>query len=166
MGSKKTRREARPAPVSQGRSKGTPWPLIAIAVGAVAGVGIFMAASSDTTPASDATGQTTQATTTPGPSPTSGLDQGASPVRATPLAAEGPNALPMPPLPYVPQMVPRPPELVRQAYVFAAQNPGVLGYVPCYCGCENAGHRSNVDCFVGSRAPNGAVESWDTHGMT
>ena len=24
----------------------------------------------------------------------------------------------------------------------------------------------NVDCFVGSRAPSGAVESWDTHGMT
>jgi hypothetical protein len=76
------------------------------------------------------------------------------------------DGLPMPPLPYVPQMVPRPVELVKRAYVFAAQNPGVLSYVPCYCGCENNGHISNVDCFVGSRAPNGAVESWDTHGMT
>jgi hypothetical protein len=76
------------------------------------------------------------------------------------------DGLAMPPLPYVPQMVPRPVDLVKQAYVFAAQNPGVLSYVPCYCGCENDGHVSNVDCFVGSRAPNGAVESWDTHGMT
>ncbi|MDA1093493.1 MAG: PCYCGC motif-containing lipoprotein [Acidobacteria bacterium] len=76
------------------------------------------------------------------------------------------DGLPMPPLPYVPEMVPRPVELVKRAYVFAAQNPGVLGYVPCYCGCENNGHVSNVNCFVASRAPNGAVESWDTHGMT
>lgn len=73
--------------------------------------------------------------------------------------------MPMPPLPYVSQMTGSP-ELVKEAYVFAAQNPGVLEYVPCYCGCENDGHRSNVDCFVGSRASNGAVESWDTHGMT
>ena len=166
MGSKKNRREARPTPEIRGRSRETPWPFIAIAVAAVAGVGIFMATSSDTTPSSDATGQTTQAATTPDSSPAADPGQGASPVSAPPLAAEGLDGLPVPPLPYVPQMVPRPPELVRQAYVFAAQNPDVLGHVPCYCGCENSGHRSNVDCFVGSRAPNGAVESWDTHGMT
>ncbi|MBQ00356.1 MAG: hypothetical protein CL477_06700 [Acidobacteria bacterium] len=89
----------------------------------------------------------------------------ASAVSDTPFTPEGPNDLPMPPLPYVSQMTGSP-ELVKEAYVFAAQNPGVLEYVPCYCGCENDGHRSNVDCFVGSRASNGAVESWDTHGMT
>jgi len=134
-----------------------------MAVTAVTGTGIFLATTSDTTPAlSDATGQTAQSATTPVADP----GQGTSPVSAQPLTAEGPNTLPIPPLPYVPQMVPRPPELVKQAYVFAAQNPDVLGHVPCYCGCENSGHRSNVDCFVGSRAPNGAVETWDTHGMT
>lgn len=91
----------------------------------------------------------------------------ASPVSSEPVTAEGPNDLPMPPLPYMAQAIAGPPELMRQAYVFAAQNPGVLGYVPCYCGCgQTDAHQSNVDCFVGSRAPNGAVESWDDHGMT
>ena len=61
----------------------------------------------------------------------------------------------MPPLPYVPQTA-GPADLMRQAYVFAARNPDVLEYVPCYCGCGNSdGHQSNVDCFVESRAPNG-----------
>ena len=85
--------------------------------------------------------------------------------RDTPYFAEGPNDLPMPPLPYASQMS-GPPEHVRQAYIFAAQNPGVLEYVPCYCGCELDGHCSNVDRFVISRTANGAAESWDNHGMT
>ena len=89
----------------------------------------------------------------------------ASPLNSEPFTAQGPNDLPMPPLPYTSQMSGEP-EQVKQAYVFAAQNPGVLGYVPCYCGCELDGHNSNVDCFVESRASNGTVESWDTHGMT
>ena len=118
----------------------------------------------------DATGPTTQAptitaVTLPAASPTGDPGSAASAASA-PLTAEGPNDLPMPPLPYGLQTA-GPPEQVRQAYVFAAQNPGVLRYVPCYCGCgETDGHTSNVDCFVGSRASNGAVESWDTHGMT
>ena len=72
----------------------------------------------------------------------------------------------MPPLPYVPQTA-GPADQMSQAYVFAARNPDVLEYVPCYCGCGMSdGHQSNVDCFVESRAPNGAVTEWDTHGMT
>ena len=166
MGLKKNRRHADPAPVVQERSKGAPWPFIAIAVAVVASAGIFMASgSSDPAQSPDAAGPTTQAlTTAPDASPAGDPGPAASQVSRTPVA-EGPNDLPMPPLPYVPQMTGSP-ELVREAYVFAAQNPGVLGYVPCYCGCENEGHRSNVDCFVESRASNGAVESWDTHGMT
>ena len=163
MGSKRKRRHDRPAPEVEEQSKRAPWPLIAIAVAAVAGAGIFLVfGSSDPAPSQDATGLTTQApTTTPAGEP----GPAAAPLGGTPIAAEGPNDFPMPPLPYVSQMTGSP-ELVRQAYVFAAQNPGVLGYVPCYCGCENDGHDSNVDCFVGSRTANGAVESWDTHGMT
>lgn len=39
---------------------------------------------------------------------------------------------------------------VLEAYVFAAQHPEVLRYMPCYCGCENprSAHTSNYDCFV------------------
>ena len=39
---------------------------------------------------------------------------------------------------------------VLEAYIFAAQHPEVLQYMPCYCGCEHprTGHTSNLDCFV------------------
>jgi predicted ribosomally synthesized peptide with SipW-like signal peptide len=59
----------------------------------------------------------------------------------------------------------RPAEVVRAAYQFAAQHPEVLSYVPCFCGCERAGHRGNEDCFVRERATNGDVIAWDDHGM-
>ena len=164
MSSKKNRRHARPAPVVQEQSKGIPWPFIAIAVAVVAGAGLYMAwGSSGLAPSLDATGPTAQAPTTTAATGDPGSI--ASAVSGTALTAEGPNDLPMPPLPYTSQMSGSS-EQVRQAYVFAAQNPSVLGYVPCYCGCELDGHHSNADCFVESRAANGAVQSWDTHGMT
>jgi len=170
MSSRKQRRDARPAPKVQKRSTGAPWPYIAVAVAVVAGAGFFMTSgSSDRAPSPDATGPTTQAPTTatePDSSPVGAPVSIATTVSETPVTPEGPNDLPMPPLPYGTQTA-GPPEQVRQAYIFAAQNPGVLEYVPCYCGCgESDGHISNVDCFVASRTLNGAVESWDTHGMT
>ena len=165
MSSKKPRRQTAPAPVAETRSKGTPWALVALAVTAVAGVGVVMAfSSSDSAPSGVAAEQTAQ---TPVSSTTTPVAPAATTAANAPLAAQGPNDLPMPPLPYMPQAAAGPPDQMRQAYVFAAQNPGVLEYVPCYCGCGiSNGHTSNVDCFVGSRAPSGAVESWDTHGMT
>jgi hypothetical protein len=57
-------------------------------------------------------------------------------------------------------------EVVAAAYKFAAEHPEVLGYVPCYCGCERSGHRGNDNCFVAARAPNGDVTEWEPHGMT
>ena len=171
MSSKKKRRQDRPRPVVQERPRGAPWPFIGIAVAVIAGAGLFVAfGSSDLPPSTDTTDLTTQAPTTagagsPDASPPGDPGSIASAVSGTPFSAGEPNDLPMPPLPYMSQMS-SPPEQVRQAYVFAAQNPGVLEYVPCYCGCELDGHRSNVDCFVESRASNGAVERWDTHGMT
>jgi hypothetical protein len=163
MGSKKNRKQTRPAPVVKAPSKGTQllWPGIAVAVLALAGA-YMVSVSSDPVPSTLTTDAMTQTATT-AQAETAGSTTSA--VSGTPFVPEGPNDLPMPPLPYVSQMTGSP-ELVKQAYVFAAQNPGVLEHVPCYCGCENDGHRSNVDCFVGSRAANGAVETWDTHGMT
>lgn len=93
------------------------------------------------------------------------------PVRPTPPPApEDRTPIPasdaqMPPLPLVPNMVPRSPDVIRDAYMFAAQRPDVLEYVPCFCGCETAGHKRNADCFVASRNPDGSVREWDTHGM-
>jgi hypothetical protein len=72
----------------------------------------------------------------------------------------------LPPLPFNGMPPARPPEVTTAAYKFAAEHPEVLGYVPCYCGCERGGHRGNDDCFVTSRAPNGDVTGWEPHGMT
>ncbi len=55
---------------------------------------------------------------------------------------------------------------MNAAYKFAAEHPEVLGYAPCYCGCERSGHRGNDDCFVAARAANGDVTEWEPHGMT
>ncbi|MBN93670.1 MAG: hypothetical protein CL928_06280 [Deltaproteobacteria bacterium] len=174
MGSKKNRNRAAPTPVAQPQSKGAPWPLIAVVAVALAGGGVYMATSSggDDAPVASAPASQTAANT-PASAPASA---DAAPAAATPAAAPQsttaareplPDDLPMPPLPYVPSAAAGPPELMQQAYVFAAKNPHILDYVPCYCGCgSTAGHVGNTDCFVQRRAPNGAVEAWDTHGLT
>jgi hypothetical protein len=71
-----------------------------------------------------------------------------------------------PPLPFGPSPPARSPDVVRVVYKFAGEHPEVLGYVPCYCGCERSGHRGNDDCFVTARAANGDVTAWEPHGMT
>src|SRR5262249_60212385 len=63
----------------------------------------------------------------------------------------------LPPLPFQGYPPARPAEVVGAVYKFAAEHPEVLGYVPCYCGCERSGHRGNDDCFVSARDANGAV---------
>ena len=83
-----------------------------------------------------------------------------------PAAAFGPHPQDsLPPLPFQAYAPPRPPEVVRAAYKFAAEHPEILGYVPCFCGCERAGHRGNDDCFVKARNAQGDVTQWDEHGL-
>lgn len=64
-----------------------------------------------------------------------------------------------------PRLLPRPPEVIRATYKYAAEHPEVLGYMPCFCGCDKTGHRSSEDCFVKSRAKNGDVTAWNEHGI-
>lgn len=70
-----------------------------------------------------------------------------------------------PPIPYQAFEPPRPKEVVELAYRFAAEHPEIASYVPCYCGCERAGHEGNTDCFVKSRDANGNVIEWEPHGV-
>jgi hypothetical protein len=70
-----------------------------------------------------------------------------------------------PPLPTQPFAPPRPPDVVRSAYMFAAEHPEILSYVPCFCGCERAGHKGNEDCFVAARDSKGDVTAWEPHGL-
>jgi hypothetical protein len=71
----------------------------------------------------------------------------------------------LPPLPFQAYAPPRPPEVVRAAYVFAAEHPEILSYVPCFCGCERSGHKGNEDCFVARRNDAGDVVEWEPHGL-
>jgi hypothetical protein len=85
-------------------------------------------------------------------------------VRAT--AAIGPHKqATLPPIPFQGYDPPRPAAVVTAAYQFAAEHPEITSYVPCFCGCEQGGHRGNHDCFVKERAPNGDVTQWEPHGL-
>jgi hypothetical protein len=57
-----------------------------------------------------------------------------------------------------PEKVLRAPPEIRELYEFAARRPDVLQYMPCFCGCWRAGHRSNYDCFVDQVRADGTVE--------
>jgi hypothetical protein len=134
-------------------------PLIVVAVivvAAIAGVLVATRASQAPPPADAQT-----ATATPPPASTQ------PPADTVPSAARfGPHKQDrLPPLPYE-AMPARPPDVVRAAYVFAAEHPEILSYVPCYCGCERSGHRGNDDCFVAARDAKGDVTEWDPHGAT
>ena len=46
---------------------------------------------------------------------------------------------------------------VQEAYRYAVAHPEILQYMPCYCGCVNAGHASNKDCYIDEVRPDGSV---------
>lgn len=82
------------------------------------------------------------------------------------VAALGPHQqATYPPIPFRGYAPPRPPEVVTAAFMFAAEHPEITSYVPCFCGCQQGGHKGNHDCFVRSRAANGDVLEWEEHGV-
>jgi hypothetical protein len=82
------------------------------------------------------------------------------------IAALGPHKqASYPPIPFQSYAPPRPPDVVTAAFQFAAEHPEIAAYVPCFCGCQQGGHRGNHDCFVRSRAANGDVLEWEEHGV-
>jgi hypothetical protein len=72
-----------------------------------------------------------------------------------------------PAYPPIPTDVPaaRPMAVVEAVYRFAADHPEVLSHIPCFCGCEERGHRHNDDCFVAARDQSGRVTAWEPHGL-
>ena len=46
---------------------------------------------------------------------------------------------------------------VQEAYRFAAAHGEPLRYMPCFCGCERIGHRSNEDCYITERHSDGRI---------
>jgi len=104
----------------------------------------------------------------PSQTPSTAQNTPQPPADATPQYAKfGPHKQEsLPPIPFDGSPTARPPDVVRAAYLFAAEHPEVLSYVPCYCGCERSGHRGNDDCFVSARDAKGDVTQWEPHGMT
>jgi hypothetical protein len=49
------------------------------------------------------------------------------------------------------------PPAARDAYAYALEHQEVLAHIPCYCGCGNEGHASNLDCFIDDSPPDGKV---------
>ena len=137
-----------------------------LVVAALGGLAMFAgdgASDADTPVAAVAQASNETAAEPDEPAPRPEAPPAPPPEERTPRPAAG---APMPPLTMVPNMVPRSPDVVRAAYTFAAERPDVLEFVPCFCGCETAGHSANAHCFVESRNADGSVRSWDTHGMS
>ena len=89
-------------------------------------------------------------------------------IAAAPAAAPAPSSSSSPlylPLPDVPFAPARPMPIVEAVYHFAADHPEVLSRIPCFCGCENRGHKHNDDCFVAARDERGRVTAWEPHGI-
>lgn len=134
--------------------------------------GLLSFACSSNAPATDGAAAAPAASATTPPAP------GTNPVlaAATPtpeiesmtkaVAALGPHKqVNLPPIPSRGYAPPRPPDVVMAAYQFAAEHPEITSYVPCFCGCQQGGHKGNHDCFVRSRAANGDVIEWEEHGL-
>lgn len=65
--------------------------------------------------------------------------------------------------PALPAFLQKAPANVREAYQLALDNPDTLQWIPCYCGCDSAGHKNVRDCFVDQVKPDGTVV-WDEMG--
>jgi len=144
----------------------TPMRVVALVVIVMAGVGLFAYMRGAGPGGTDQAGQASDArpAQSAAPTPVASADESTGPPANARFGPHKQNVLP--PLPFGPSPPARPPDVVRAVYTFAAEHPEVLGYVPCYCGCERSGHRGNDDCFVTSRNANGDVRSWEPHGMT
>jgi len=104
---------------------------------------------------------------TSAPASTAAVQPPAAPAAAQAPESSDPNAMPngLPALPAVPFPTPLPMPVVRTVFAFAADHPEVLSKIPCFCGCQNRGHRHNDDCFVTARDANGRVTEWEPHGL-
>lgn len=68
------------------------------------------------------------------------------------------------PMDQMPVEVQSAPQVVSEAYRFAAANPDVLTELPCYCGCGGMGHTSNYSCYVAGENEDGSL-NFDNHAL-
>lgn len=68
------------------------------------------------------------------------------------------------PLLDMPEAVQQAPTTVQEAYRFAVANPDLVSQFPCYCGCVNVGHMSNLECYVQETRADGTIV-FDSHAL-
>jgi len=139
--------------------------LLGAIIVAVLAVGTFALLGGNKAPADPAS---TPAAGTPSEAPRAKAEEPTpeAVAAAQAAAALGPHKqATLPPIPFAGYAPPRPPDVVTAAFTFAAEHPEVASYIPCFCGCQQSGHRGNADCFVRSRAANGDVIEWEGHGV-
>ena len=161
MGRKSSAKEHRGSAGQGDPPKSTTKPFLLSAI-AVALVGVGVAAMwGRNNPADLASTDVSAAPTQTGAKPPDPAAVAKNEAAAEQRAALGPRKQAnLPPLPVRGYAPPRPMPVVQSAYQFAAEHPEILSYVPCFCGCQNSGHRGNDDCFVKARAANGDVTEW------
>jgi hypothetical protein len=64
----------------------------------------------------------------------------------------------------LPDFVMDTPTRVKEAYQYAIAHPDDLAAVPCYCGCGNMGHTSNLSCYIRETSPDGTI-TFDDHAI-
>lgn len=161
-------RQQTPAQQQPEPASGPPWVLLGgVAVVAALAFFLLFADTPPEAPAESADGSVAE------PAPDTDAPPAADPVAPEPEPVEyepvevvvPPPGAPAPPTPFIPNMAPRPADLITEVYEFAGRRPDVLEFVPCFCGCESAGHRANAHCFVQSRNADGSVAAWEPHGL-
>lgn len=167
MGRKSSSKNHTTPPSVPAESKSGPNPLLlAVIAVAVIGVAVFVFWRGG-----DSSGAAAPSASTQSADNSSKLAKGAEPTAEIIAATEAQAALGphkqanLPPIPFQGYAPPRPVEVVTAAFQFAAEHPEVASYIPCFCGCQQGGHKGNTDCFVRSRAQNGDVIEWEPHGL-
>src|SRR3954471_11613251 len=143
MGRKSSSKNHTTGPAVPAQSRSGPNPLLlAIIAVVVVGIAVFAfwrgGAATDT----NATTATTPADPN-APKQAKGAEPTPDIIAATTAqAALGPHKqADLPPIPFRGYAPPRPVEVVTAAFQFAAEHPEVSSYIPCFCGCQNGGHK-------------------------
>lgn len=83
---------------------------------------------------------------------------------SAPGAAEDMHGLEAAPMADMPDMVRHASGRIAQAYQLAVTHQPLLREIPCYCGCNTMGHRSNYDCYVAGIGADGRTQ-FDEHAV-
>ena len=79
--------------------------------------------------------------------------------------ANSDTELKMAPLSDMPDEIQQSAVSVQEAYRFVVANPEALQSVPCYCGCDAAGHTSNYSCYVDEDLSTSDELVFETHAL-